>query len=282
VIDSQRKIEGVVSVKALLLSEPELTLDGIMDTNLILVHTDTDREKVAQIFEKYDFLSLPVVDSENRLVGIITVDDIMDVVREEATEDFQIMAAITPSEKPYLKTSVVKLFANRIGWLVGLMILGMGTGLILQNFEDAMLAVPLLITFIPMLTDTGGNAGSQSSTLVIRGMALGEITTKDFLKVAWKEIRISFLAGGVLAIVAFARVWMLNFKDPDIFLKGLVIGFSTIFTVFFAKLCGALLPIIAKKFKADPAIMAAPLITTIVDALSLVIFFLLAKLLLGI
>ncbi|MCL2036184.1 MAG: magnesium transporter [Oscillospiraceae bacterium] len=281
VTDPERRIEGVISVKTLLLSEPEQALGDIMDTNLILVHTDTDREEVARLFEKYDFLSLPVVDSERRIVGIITIDDIVDVVQEEATEDFEIMAAMTPSEKPYLKTSVFKLFKNRIGWLVLLMITGMGTGFILQGYEEAFLAVPLLVTFIPMLTDTGGNAGSQSATLIIRGMAVSEISPKDFLKIAWKEARISALAGVVLSIVAFLRVYLLNYGEPDLLAKSLVISLSLIFTVFMAKLAGSMLPILAKRLKIDPAVMAAPLITTIVDTSSLIVFFSIAKILLG-
>jgi magnesium transporter len=282
VIDEERKIEGVITVKTLLLSAPEQVLGDIMEQNLILVHTDTDREEVARIFEKYDFVNVPVVDSENRLVGIITFDDIMDVVQEEATEDFEIMAAMTPSERPYLKTGVLRLFSNRIGWLVVLMVLGMGTGFILQGFQDALLAAPLLISFIPMLTDTGGNAGSQSSTMIIRGMAVSEISPGDFFRVAWKEIRVSILAGIVLAVVAFLRVLLLNYGEANIYRQTAVISLTLIFTVFMAKLCGAMLPILAKKLKIDPAVMAAPLITTIVDAGSLLVFFSIAKILLGI
>jgi len=283
VTDSERKLEGVVSAKTLMLAERDEIIGDIMeDTNLIVAETLEDREEIAHRVSKYDLLSIPVVDSENRLVGIITVDDIADVIQEEATEDFEIMAAMLPSEKPYLKTSVFELFKNRIGWLVGLMIMGMGTGIILQVFEDAMLAVPLLITFIPMLTDTGGNAGSQSATMVIRGMAVSEISPRDFLKVAWKEIRISLMAGVVLAIVAFLRVLLINTGKSDIYIEGAVISVTIIFTVFMSKLCGAALPILAKKIKIDPAVMAAPLITTIVDTSSLIVFFMIAKLFLGI
>jgi len=277
VTDSERKINGVVTAKTLMLSEPEQVLNDIMDDNIILAHTDDDREDVARLFEKYDLLAIPVVDSEQRLVGIITIDDIIDVVREEATEDFEKMAAMTPSEKPYLKTSVFRLFSNRIVWLVALMILGMGTGFILSGFDEALTAVPLLISFIPMLTDTGGNAGSQSSTLIIRGLALGEITTRDIFKVIWKELRVSLLAGVVLAAVAFFRVFLINHGEEHIIAKTAVISCTLIFTVFLAKICGAVLPIIAKKLKADPAVMAAPLITTIVDAGSLLVFIAIAK-----
>jgi len=282
VTDPERRIEGVVSVKTLLLSEPEQLLCDIMDTNLIFAHTDDDREKVAQLFEKYDFLTIPVVDSEDRIVGIITIDDIIVVVQEEATEDMEKMAAITPSEKPYLKTNVLGHFSNRIRWLIVLMISGMLTGFILQSFEDAFTVAPLLVTFIPMLTGTGGNAGSQSSTLVIRGMAISEITSKDIFKVAWKEARISILVGIVLAIITFGRVVLLSSGESQVMLKAAVISISLVFTVLLAKLCGGLLPIFAKKFGVDPAVMAAPLITTIVDALSLIMFFSIAKVLLGI
>ena len=281
VTNTQRKIEGVVSVKTLLLSETEQIIGDIMDTSLILAHTHDDREEVARLFDKYDFLAIPVVDSESRLVGIITIDDIIDVVHEEATEDIEIMGAMRPSEKPYLKTGVFSLLRNRIGWLIALMVLGMGTGVILQSFEEAFVAVPLLVTFIPMLTDTGGNAGSQSATLIIRGMALNEIAPKDFLKVAWKEIRVSLIAGVILSAVAFLRVFILNWGEPELFAKGLVISSTLIFTVFLAKLAGSMLPIIAKKIKVDPAVAASPLITTIVDTSSLLIFFSIAKWILG-
>ncbi|MCL1822970.1 MAG: magnesium transporter [Oscillospiraceae bacterium] len=283
VTDSERRLEGIVTAKTLMLSERDDVIGDIMDDDgIIVAETLEDQEEVAFKFNKYDLLSIPVVDSERRLVGIITVDDIADVVQEEATEDFEKMAAMLPSEKPYLKTGVFRLFKNRIGWLLFLMISGMGTGLILQSFEHALVAVPLLVTFIPMLTDTGGNAGSQSSTLIIRGMAVAEISLHDFLKVAWKEIRVSFLAGVVLSMVAFLRVFLMNMNDPEVYIKGAVISLTLIFTVFIAKLCGCMLPMLAKKVKIDPAVMAAPLITTIVDASSLLVFFSIAKLLLNI
>lgn len=284
VTDSERKLKGVVSVKDLLLAELDEIVGNIMDTNLIITHTNTDQEEVARLFEKYDLLNIPVIDSENRLVGIITVDDIIDVLHEEATEDFEIMAAMSPSEKPYLKTSVTDMFKNRIGWLILLMILGMGTGLIMQSFEDALVAAPLLMTFIPMLTGTGGNAGSQSATMIIRGLALSEISTRDIFKVIWKEIRVSLLAGIVLAAVAFLRVILLNNKSDfgELAVQAAVVSLTLIFTVFIAKLCGAALPLCAKKVKLDPAVFASPIITSIVDASSLLIFFALAKQLLNI
>ncbi|MCL2018522.1 MAG: magnesium transporter [Oscillospiraceae bacterium] len=282
VVDSERRLVGVVSAKTLMLAERDEIIGDIMDdVNLVTAETLEDREVVAQRVNKYDLLSIPVVDSEKRLVGIITIDDIADVVEEEATEDFEKMAAMLPSEKPYLKTSVFELFKNRIGWLVGLMIMGMGTGVILKVYEDVLLAVPLLIGFVPMLTDTGGNAGSQSATLIIRGMAVSEISSSDFLKAAWKEIRISLMAGVVLAVVAFLRVILFYHTETELFLKASVISITIIFTVFMAKLCGVALPILAKKLNIDPAIMAAPLITTIVDTCSLVVFVMIAKLLLG-
>jgi len=282
VTDNKRKLEGVVSVRELLLANPSDKIGDIMETNVVVAHTDEDQEDVALDFEKYGFMAFPVVDSEERLVGIITVDDIVGVIQEENTEDIEKMGGMLPSEKPYLKTGVLETFKNRIGWLVLLMITGMGTGFILQGFEDAFTVVPLLVTFIPMLTDTGGNAGSQSSTMIIRGMALDEIEPKDFLKVAWKEVRVALIAGVVLSLISMARVYLLNWGEPELFVKASVISLTLIFTVFFAKLCGSMLPLLAKKVNIDPAVMAAPLITTIVDAGSLIVFFTIARMLLHI
>jgi magnesium transporter len=286
VTDSQRKLEGVISVKTLLLSEPEQIIKDIMDSNMIITHTDADREEVARLFEKYDLLSIPVVDSEDRLVGIITIDDIVDVVREEATEDFEKMAAMAPSDKPYLKTNVSRLATNRIVWLVVLMIAAMITGGILENFEHAIAAMPILTVFIPMLMDTGGNSGSQSSTMVIRGMALSEITPRDFLKVIWKEMRVGLMVGAILSAINFFRVWLTYMNNPDYGAKimkiSVTVSATLLFTVVVANLVGGILPIIAKKCGIDPAVMAAPLITTIVDALSLIVYFSLAVILLGI
>jgi magnesium transporter len=288
VTSSQRIIEGVVSVKKLLLSEPEQVLSDIMDTNLILAHTDDDQEEVARIFERYDFLSVPVVDSESRLVGIITVDDIIDVVYQEATEDMQKMAAMLPSDKPYLKTSVPRLGMNRIVWLVILMITAMVTGGIIEGFEHAIGVLPLLAVFIPLLMDTGGNSGSQSATMIIRGMALGEIHPADFFKIIWKEMRTGLLVGGILSAINFLRIWLTYWFIPtvftdtppeygtDVYRIGAVVSFTLLFTVVVANIIGGILPIVAKKLKIDPAVMAAPLITSIVDALALIVYFSLA------
>lgn len=269
VTDKNRVLEGIVTVKTLLLSEPDALLVDIMDENVLSVNTMTDREEASLFFKKYDVLALPVVDNENRLTGIITVDDIIDIIEDEATEDFEKMAAMLPSEKEYLKTTVFELSRNRIVWLVVLMVSGMITGSILAGYEEAFAVFPILVSFIPMLTDTGGNAGSQSSTLIIRGMALGEITTKDFLKVFFREFRVSLIVGAALALINFARI-AIQYGDV---LVALTVALSVAFTVVIAKSIGGLLPIIAKRFKVDPAIMAAPLITTIVDALALVVYF---------
>ena len=293
VTDSERRIEGVVSVKTLLLSAQDQILNDIMDTNLILAHTDDDQEEVARLFEKYDLLSIPVVDSENRIVGIITIDDIVDVVQEEATEDMQKMAAIHPLDKPYLKMSVPRLGMKRITWLVVLMLTAMVTGGIIEGFEHAIGALPLLAVFIPLLMDTGGNSGSQSATMVIRGMALGEIRPPDFFKIIWKEMRTGLLVGAILSAINFLRIWITYWALPtfftsgtpefgtDVYRIGAVVSFTLLFTVVIANIIGGILPIVAKKLKIDPAVMAAPLITSIVDALALIVYFSLAMWMLG-
>ena len=252
VTDGHRVLDGVVTLRELLLA-PELAVRALM---------------------RYDFLSLPVVDQEDRLVGVVTVDDVMDVMEEEATEDFQRMAAMAPSEKSYLKTGVFALAKNRILWLLVLMISGMITGGILGRYEAAFSVMPLLVTFIPMLTDTGGNAGSQSSTLVIRGMAVGDIALSDFPKVLWKELRVSLLVGAVLSLVNLVRL-LLSYPGNE--LVCVTVTLSLFATVVLAKTIGGALPMLAKLVRADPAIMAAPLITTIVDALSLVLYFTIAS-----
>lgn len=278
VIDDRRVLDGVVSVKNLLLAKDSQTIGEIMDTDIISVRTEDDREEAAKLFAKYGLLSLPVVDKENRLVGIVTVDDAVEVMEQEATEDFEKMAAMLPSERPYLKTSVLTLAKNRIVWLLVLMISAMITGGVLERYEAAFAAMPILVTFIPMLTDTGGNAGSQSSTLIIRGMALSEIQPKDILRVVWKELRVSVLVGAVLAAVNFVQ---LSIRYPGQEMVALTVVLSLFCTVVIAKTVGCVLPIGAKLFHADPAIMAAPLITTIVDAFALIIYFSLAQRLLG-
>lgn len=278
VIDDRRVLDGVVSVKSLLLAKDDQKILEVMDTDIISVKTGDDREEVAQLFSKYGLLSLPVVDNENRLVGIVTVDDAVEVIEQEATEDFEKMAAMLPSERPYLKTSVLDLAKNRIVWLLVLMISAIITGGVLERYETAFAAMPLLVTFIPMLTDTGGNAGSQSSTLIIRGMAVSEIHPKDILQVIWKELRVSLLVGLVLGLVNFIQ---LSIRYPGNEMVALTVVLSLFATIVIAKTVGCVLPIFAKLIHADPAIMAAPLITTIVDAFALVIYFSLAQRLLG-
>lgn len=270
VMDEQRRLDGVVTVKDLLMNPYETKVGDIMDTHVIKVNTTDDQEMAADTMNKYDLLSLPVVDSENRLVGIITVDDIMDVMEEEATEDFEKMAAMLPSEKPYLKTSVFQLAKNRIPWLLILMLSSTITGGILLKYENAFAAIPLLVSFVPMLMDTGGNCGSQSSTMIIRGMAVGEIEITDIFKVVWKEIRVGVLVGMVLALVNFVRL-MIQYPGNTMICVTVVL--SIFFTVVAAKTIGCVLPIGAKALKLDPAIMASPMITTIVDAVSLMVYF---------
>ena len=270
VIDASRKLEGVVTVKDLLLAPDGMQVRDVMSDDVISIGTLEDQEEVARLFNKYDFLSLPVVDHEDRRVGIITVDDAMDVMEQEATEDFEVMGAMHPSEKPYLKTGVVTLAKNRIVWLLVLMISGMVTGGILGRYEAAFAAMPILVTFIPMLTDTGGNAGSQSSTLIIRGIAVGDITGRDIPAVLWKELRVAALVGVALSAVNYLRL-VLTYPGHE--MVALTVALTMFCTVVMAKTIGGILPLVAKFFHADPAIMAAPLITTIVDALSLIIYF---------
>lgn len=279
VTNDTRVLEGVVSFRELIMNPYETLLADIMDENVIKAVTTDDREEVVESFNKYDLIALPVVDKENRLVGIITVDDAVDVMEQEATEDFEKMAAMLPSEKPYLKTGVFRLAANRIPWLLVLMISSMLTGGILARYEQAFAVIPLLVTFIPMLTDTGGNAGSQSSTMIIRGMAVGEIKNGDVLKVLWKELRVAIICGAVLAAVNFIR---LEITNPGNMLIIFTVIVSLYITVILAKTIGGLLPMAAKALRLDPAIMASPLITTIVDAVSLVVYFQLACRVLGI
>ena len=279
VTNASRKLEGVLTIRELLLAKDDQRVGDLMETDVITAETTEDQEEAVARMMKYDFISLPVVDKEQRLVGIVTVDDVMDVMEEEATEDFEKMAAMAPSEKPYLKTSVFSLAKHRIMWLLVLMISGMITGGILGRYEAAFAAMPLLVTFIPMLTDTGGNAGSQSSTLVIRGMAVGEIELRDFMKVFWKELRVSILVGVVLSAVNFVR---LIITYPGNEMIALTVAMAMFVTVLLAKTVGGILPMAAKLCHADPAIMAAPLITTIVDAISLVVYFQIASALLPI
>lgn len=279
VINPQRKLEGVVTLKDLLMRAYETRVEDIMDDNVMLALTTDDQEEVAATFRKYDLLALPVVDKEKRLVGIVTVDDIVDVMEEEATEDFQKMAAMSPSEKSYLKTSVFTLAKNRIVWLLVLMISSTISGLILSNYEKAFASVPMLVSFIPSIMNTGGNSGSQASTLIIRGMATGEIELKDVIKAIWKEIRVGLICGIILAIVNFGRLY---FMYPDSLMISVVVVTSMFLAVVLGKVLGVILPMAAKALKLDPALMAAPLLTTILDSLSMVIYFSLATWLLSV
>ncbi|NLY66855.1 MAG: magnesium transporter [Tissierellia bacterium] len=278
VTDKNRKLEGIVSLRKLVISDEDDTIKDIMNTDVIYVHTHDHQESVANVFIKYGFLALPVVDKENRLTGIITVDDIMDVMEQEATEDFQKMAAMAPSEEAYLDTGVFTLARHRLPWLLVLMISATFTGRIMLKFESLLSSVVILSAFIPMLMDTGGNSGNQSSTLIIRGLATGEISISDWYKVLWKEFRISIIVGVILSLINLLRLIVI---EKVAFTIAVIISLTTIVTVVSAKLVGGSLPIIAKKIGLDPAIMAGPLITTIVDALSLIVYFAIASALLG-
>ena len=278
VMDEKRHLEGVVTVKDLLMNPYEKLVGEIMDTYVIKVTTSVDQEEAVETLNKYGLLSLPVVDSEDRLVGIITVDDVMEVMEEEATEDFEKMAGMLPSEKPYLKTGVFQLAKNRIPWLLFLMLSSTITGGILVRYENAFAVIPLLVSFTPMLMNTGGNCGSQSSAMIIRGMAVGEIEPSDILKVIWKEARVGVVVGAVLAVANFIRLMI---QYPGNTMICVVVVLSVFVTVIVAKAIGCILPIGARVLGMDPAIMASPMITTIVDAVSLIIYFQLACTLLG-
>jgi magnesium transporter len=270
VMNKNRRLEGVISLRTIILSEEEATISDLMETNIISINTHDDQEEVAALFKKYDFLAMPVVDKENRLVGIITVDDIIDIIDQENTEDFQKMAAIAPSDEEYLKTNIFNLAKHRVLWLMILMVSATFTGNIIRQYEEVLQSVVVLAAFIPMLMDTGGNSGSQSATLVIRGLALDEIKLKDIGRVIWKEFRVSILVGLSLAFVNFIRIYYFEKTDLNI---TIIVCVSLFLTVVLAKVVGGSLPIIAKKLKLDPAIMASPLITTIVDAVALVAYF---------
>ena len=286
VLDKDRTLLGIVTVKDLLLAESDDTeIREIMTSNIISVTTQDDQEEVAKMFSKYNFLALPVVDTENRMVGIVTFDDAMDVMEEEATEDMEIMAAMTPSEKSYLKSSPFELYKHRIPWLMLLMVSATFTGMIISSFESALALLPALTAFIPMLMDTGGNCGSQSSVTVIRALSLDELEFSDALTVLWKEIRTAVLCGITLAAVCFLKVLLVDrllMGNASISLSvDLVICLALGVTVIMAKMVGCTLPLLAKKLGFDPAVMASPFITTIVDALSLLVYFLFAKTILG-
>lgn len=271
ITNMHEKLIGIVSLRALVTEDPDLKITDIMEKDIIVVNTHDDQELVADMFKRYDLLAMPVVDNLGRLTGIITVDDIIDVMEQEATEDFQIMAAITPSETEYLDTSIFVLAKHRIVWLLVLLVSATFTGNIMKNFSNTLESLILLGMFIPMLMDTGGNAGSQSSTLIIRGLATGDIKLSDAFKVLRKEFWISLICGVILSLVNFGRILIFEPQVPT--LVALTVSLTLITTVVMAKVIGGLLPIAAKKLKLDPAIMAGPLITTVVDAMSLIIYF---------
>ncbi len=287
VLAQDRKLLGLVTVKDLLLAEDdEMTIEELMITNMIFVNTMTDQEEVAKMLSKYNFLAMPVVDGEGRMVGIVTFDDALDVLEEEATEDMELMGGMTPSEKPYLRSSAFELFKNRIPWLMLMMVSATFTGLIMTAFEDALAAQIALSAFIPMLMGTGGNSGSQSSVTVIRGLSLNELDFSDIGTILWKEIRTAVMCGIALAVVCFGKIWlvdhMLMGNENITLMVDLVVCCALCVTVVVAKIVGCLLPMAAKAVKLDPAVMASPFISTIVDALSLLVYFLFAKTLLHI
>lgn len=286
VVDPARKLLGIASLRTILLSDEDDSIEDIMDPNVISVTTLEDKEDVAQTFSKYNFIALPVVDKENRLVGIITVDDAIDVMEEETTEDFEKMAAMLPSDKPYLKTGVLETWKARIPWLLILMLSATFTGIILNHYETALAACIVLNSFIPMLTGTGGNSGTQASTAVIRALSLDEVEFSDLGHVIWKELRVALLCGACLGGANFVKMMLVDRAllhnaavTPTV---ALVVCLTLVFVVFFAKLVGCSLPILAERIGLDPAVMASPFISTIVDAISLIIYFRFASLLLGI
>ncbi len=282
-----RTLLGLVTVKDLLLCEDdEMRIEDLMLRNIISVSTQTDQEEVTQMLSKYNFLAMPVVDGEGRMVGIVTFDDAMDVMEEEATEDMELMSGMLPSEKPYLRSSPFELFKNRIPWLMLMMVSATFTGLIMTAFEDALAAQIALSAFIPMLMGTGGNSGSQSSVTVIRGLSLGELEFRDIGEILWKELRTALLCGIALAVVCFGKIWLVDHlllgNENITLMVDLVVCSALAVTVVLAKAVGCLLPLGAKALKLDPAVMASPFISTIVDALSLLVYFLFAKMLLRI
>ncbi len=281
VTSADRKLEGVVSVKDLLLNDDETVIEDIMDTNVIFCMTHDDQEEVSEKISDYDLMAIPVVDKEGRLVGIVTVDDIIDVLEQETTEDFEIMAAMTPSDKPYSRTGAIDMWKNRVPWLLFLMLSATFTTMILNSFEDALAVQAVLIGFIPIIMGTGGNSGAQSSTAIIRSLSLGDTEPKDALKVIWKEWRVALLCGLTLAAVNFVKMLLvdnllLGNSDVD-YTIALIVSLAIVFTVMFAKVVGSFLPMLAEKIGLDPAVVATPLITTISDAVSLLIYLEIAK-----
>lgn len=285
VTSADRKLEGVLSVKDLLLSDDETVIEDIMDTNVVFCMTHDDQEEAAEKISNYDLMALPVVDKEGRLVGIVTVDDVIDVMEAEATEDFEIMAAMTPSDKPYSRTSTWDMWKRRVPWLMFLMLSATFTSMIINSFEDALAVQAVLIGFIPMLMGTGGNSGAQASTAVIRSISLGDTEPEDVGRVIWKEFRVAILCGVTLAAVNFVKMLlvdrMLLNNDGLTLTVAAVVSLAIVFIVIFAKVVGSVLPIVAEKLGVDPAVMANPLISTITDAVSLLIYFEIAKLMIS-
>lgn len=285
-VTERRRLVGVVSLLDMLTAEIDTSIREIMDPNVISVTTLEDKEHVAAAFAKYDLLALPVVDMDNRLVGIVTVDDAIDVIQEETTEDIEIMAAIAPTDKTYFRTGIFETFLSRIPWLLLLMLSATFTGMIITSFEDKLAACVVLTSFMPMLMGTGGNAGGQASATIIRGLSLGDIELRDIFRTIWKEIRVAVICGGVLAIVNFGKMMLVDrllLGNPEVTTEvALVVCLTLVVTVFVAKFIGCILPILAKAIKLDPAVMASPFITTIVDAISLLAYFVIAQSLLGI
>lgn len=278
VTNHHRKIRGTISLRMLLLSRTTAKIGDLMEENVITINTLMDQEEVARQFQKYDFDAMPVVDSENRLVGIITVDDVMDIIEQEATEDIEKMAAITPSDKPYMKTTVLETFKQRIPWLLFLMISSTFTSKIIQGYEEALAAYTVLTAYIPMFMGTGGNAGGQTSVTIIRSISLGEVEFKDLFRIMWKEIRVAVVCGVTLAVVNFVKLMIF---DHVTMLIAFVMCLTLVVTVIVAKMVGCILPLLAKQVGFDPAVMANPFITTIVDAVSLLIYFQIATVMLG-
>jgi len=277
----KHKLLGIITAKELLTQDDDIIISDVMETNMITVNTHADKEEVANLLNKYDFLALPVVDVENCMVGIVTIDDAMDVILEEAEEDIQMMSGITPTDKPFLKTSVFEIFRTRIPWLLILMLSSTFTGIIISSFETALEKLVVLTAFIPMIMGTGGNSGSQASVTVIRGLSLGEVDIKDVFKVLWKELRVSILCGVVIAVATFLKVYFIDGfvmgTENVSLIVSMVVALTLCVTVMAAKLIGCVLPLLAKKMGFDPAVMASPFITTLVDAISLLVYFGIAK-----
>ena len=285
VTSADRKLEGVLSVKDLLLSDDETVIEDLMDKNIIFCMTHDDQEEAAEKISDYDLMALPVVDKEGRLVGIVTVDDVIDVMEAEATEDFELMAAMTPSAKPYSRTGAAEMWKRRVPWLMFLMLSATFTSMIINSFEDALAAQAVLISFIPMLMGTGGNSGAQAATAVIRSLSLGDTEPEDVLRVVWKEWRVAILCGLTLAAVNFVKMLLVDrmlMHHPEVTVTvAAAVSLSIVLIIMFAKVVGSILPIAAEKIGVDPAVMANPLISTITDAVSLLIYFEIAKLILG-